>query len=69
MEHEVLMRSTLTYNVTYIFEEQGDWSALIILTNMDENLKFSHMENLNLYGDNSIQMSVFCSIKLKNMYH
>ena len=36
MEHEVLMRSTLTYNATYILEEQGDWSALIILTNMDE---------------------------------
>ena len=27
-----------------------------------KNLKFSNMENLNLYGDNDIQMSVFFAV-------
>ena len=43
----------------------ADWSAPIILTNMDENVKISHMKNLNLYGDNNIQMSVFAVLSLK----
>ena len=36
-----------------------------------KNMKFSNMKNLNLYGDNNIQMSVFAllSLKIDLMYH
>ena len=30
-----------------------------------KNVKFSHMENLDLYGENNIQMSVFAVLSLK----